>query len=694
MKRVVRCGLVLTAAWVAASAAAETPGLPIDPDFCVTPVLTGDPGAAPYAMPSIGHRPLFIPGYPYPILYGADRADYFDRDGRLREHPRDGEPNYLSDFFLGSDGDVYWFWWAGAGTDEHRYAFDKGIGRFRRVAQDETARHEQIEGFVAEITVASRPEQAPSHLPLGGVAPSRSHDAGLDASDPGYMTQHRWAETPTFPVRVETEGDTLRLAWGERVREVTLPQATSGSWRLTELPGPRRVLFQGFSGALFLIDEAMNLTRPDGDWRIAPIGTIYLPETGGVLVESGRALPYRVGLFWLRDRRVHGAGACVDAAPPAEQDWRVTEPAGADMIVTDHMMRDVEPIWTGRAFISGGRNGAFEIPPGGPVRRIDRVPEAYTVVGRVPGSELIMIASCDRFFLHDGSRVTYSSGDLTWFFQKRCVPGLAPEQYDPATGSIRLFNGWTVTTDRRIDRSGDTFRPAIEWNEWLAAPPNPERWPGRVVGINGREIIHDRKPFWWKLPRFGFAVRQDGKGRLVRMGPDLVEITAPGQPENPHWSLSGISLMFDPGTGDALAVVVSSRVIRIATDGAVVPADCAAPCALGRVTAMDADPAEPGGVLIGARGGLYRHLPGGGVERLLPAAATGAVFRLDTVPLLGETLIDAAFGRFIWSGRHGLRRLARGRGSLGSLPLFALPERGELYTSTRIPERFELVGAP
>ena len=678
-----RCWLALAvAALVAASAAAEIRGLPLDPGFCVTPVLNGDAGAPPYAMPTGARRPLFIPGHPYPVLRDISRADYFDRDGRLRAHPPDGAHDYL-DVFLGSDGDVYK--WAGAGRDDRRFVFDRELGHFRRLRPEEAGRHDQIEGFLAEIAAASRPQDAPSRLRGGGIAPTRSNDAGLDTADPGYLTQRRWAEIPSLPLRVETEGDTLRLAWGDRLREVTL-QAPSGHWRLTELPAAGRVLFQNTRGAFFLIDEALNITRPDGDWRIAPSGSIYLPETGEVLVESGLALPYRVGLFWLRDRRVHGPEACLDPSPPPDQDWRVTEPAGATMIDTAHLSTDVRPAWTGRAFAVGGQNGAFEIPPGGPVRRIEGVPESWTEVGRVPGSALILIASCDRFFLHDGARIIYASGRLTRFFQRRCIPGLRAVGHDPATGAIGLANGWTLTADDRLDRSERPFAPAVGWQDWLAAPPNPAEWPRRESASSGRQ------PSWWKVPRLGFAIRQDGKGRFVRMGPDFVEVTPPGQPENPHWSLSGIGLLFDPGAGDVLAADVSGRPIRIAADGAVAPVDCPAPCALGRITAMDADPADPRAALIGAEGGLFRYVPGGAVERLLPVAATGAVFRLDTVPLLGETLVAAAFGRFVWSEERGLRRLARGRGTLGALPLFALPERGELYTSTRTPARFELVG--
>ena len=506
------------------------------------------------------------------------------------------------------------------------------------------------------------------------------------------MTQRRWAETPRFHLRVETEGDTLRLAWGDRSREVVLPSVGYGSWSLTELERSGRVLFRRVFGGLLLIDEELNLTRPDGDWRLSRPEAIYLPETGEALVTTGSALPYRHGLSWLRDRRISGPGVCGDTTPPAVQGWRATEPAGSEAIDTAHMNWDVAPIWAGRAFIVAGANGAFEIPLDGPVRRLDGLPDAWTQVAWVPGSELILISSCDRFFLHDGEKITYASGDLTWFFDESCMQNLEPVARDSATGAIRLARGWTLRVDGRIDRSGDAFTTSIAWREGLEMAPNPAQWPGREIWPNGRPVDPARKPAWWKLPRFGFAIRQDETGRFVRMGADLVPVRAPDQPENPHITFDRINLVYDPGAGDILAVDVSERLMRIAADGQVRTVDCPAPCTLGWITTMDADPASASGALIGAEAGLFRYAPGAPLERLLPVAQTGPVFRVQTVPLIGETLIEAGFGRFVWSDERGLRRLGSGGGAYHPLRLFVLPGERMLFTATRIPARFELVG--
>ena len=166
--------------------------------------------------------------------------------------------------------------------------------------------------------------------------------------------------------------------------------------------------------------------------------------------------PYLQGLFWLRDRRLSGSNACGDTASPPAQAYQTVPPAGAEAIDTEHMISYVEPVWTGRSFITSGRNGVFEVPLDGPVRRLSEFPESWSQVWQVPDSGLILIDSCDRFFLYDGAKVVYASGDLTRFFDRSCVQGLQPIAYDPASGEIQL----TAATGRSVSSEVSTSRAA------------------------------------------------------------------------------------------------------------------------------------------------------------------------------------------------------------------------------------------
>ena len=60
------------------------------------------------------------------------------------------------------------------------------------------------------------------------------------------MTQRRSAVTPHFGLKVETECDTLRLAWGDQSREIEFPSVGHGSWNLTELEQSGQVLFESW----------------------------------------------------------------------------------------------------------------------------------------------------------------------------------------------------------------------------------------------------------------------------------------------------------------------------------------------------------------------------------------------------------------------------------------------------------------
>ncbi len=60
------------------------------------------------------------------------------------------------------------------------------------------------------------------------------------------MTQRRSVVTPHFGLRVETEGDTLQLAWGDQSREIELPFVGHCSWKLTELEQSGQVLFESW----------------------------------------------------------------------------------------------------------------------------------------------------------------------------------------------------------------------------------------------------------------------------------------------------------------------------------------------------------------------------------------------------------------------------------------------------------------
>ena len=101
------------------------------------------------------------------------------------------------------------------------------------------------------------------------------------------------------------------------------------------------------------------------------------------------------------------------------------------------MNADVEPVWTGRSFLSGGANGVFEVPLDGPVRRLAEFPDAWTQVWQVPDLGLILISSCDRFFLYDGAEVVYSSGDIPPASSiEAALQGLKPVAYDPGVGRV------------------------------------------------------------------------------------------------------------------------------------------------------------------------------------------------------------------------------------------------------------------
>jgi hypothetical protein len=686
---------LLAVALLSSSAAAAAPELPFDPNICVTPVESGEPGAPPYAKIPSHDWPQFIPGHPTPIFHGDWQASYIDGAGRVRRHPGGG-PHILDDFFLGSDGDVYWWPWS---RSDLRFVFDRYLGYFRPLRPDETERHRQVEKFLAEIAAVPAPDDAPSYMNWGVVSPTRQHQASHDTKDPDYyMTQPKWAETPHFWLRVETEDDVLRLAWDGRSREVRLPRVGVGNWNLTELERSEQVLYHGDAG-LILIDRELGLTRPDGDWRLGSSLTsdvIYLPETGEAMVTNNYALPYWKSLFWLRDRRLSGRGICGDTAPPpASEAWRSVPLAGTEVIDTEHM-GDVEPVWTGRAFLVGGQNGAFEVPLDGPARRLEEVPAGYSGVARLPYSDLIVIASCDRFFLYDGDRFTYASGDLTWFFDDDCiVRDFTPVGRDGA-GSVQLSR-WKLTRSGRLERSDGAFAGDVDWDTWLRSEPNPAQWPGAESYPNGRLMKSWDKPDWWKLPRFGFAMRY-GDGRFVRLGPDLAPTAAPGESTNRNWLLhgialrNGINLLFDPGRGDALAVDSGERLVRIAADGTASAVPCPAPCELGVITTLDNHPANPSGALIGTEAGMFRYAPGRPLERLLPVALTGPVISIQTIPWLGESLVEGAFGRFVWSDVKETRWLGASGGPYHPLQLFLEPERRLMFTKGRIPRHFELLG--
>ena len=103
-------------------------------------------------------------------------------------------------------------------------------------------------------------------------------------------------------------------------------------------------------------------------------------------------------------------------------------------------------------------------------------------------------------------------------------------------------------------------------------------------------------------------------------------------------------------------------------------------------------PVEPAGILIGAQAGLFRHSPDTGLQQVLPVSVTGPVFAIEAVPQSGETIVEAGFGRFAWSEKDGPRRLGQTGGALYPLRLVSPPGSGEVFTATRIPARFELLG--
>jgi len=662
--------------------------LPNDLNICVSPIEWGDADAPPYAAIWINDRPHFIPGHPTPIFGShTGTAFYIDRHGRLRTHPRPG-PAYYDHFFLGSDGNVYW---PRRSTDS--YVFDEGAGYFRSIDAEEVDKQQQARAILAEIDAAPAPDKASSMIRWGVTSPTRSVDSDPELDGPASMTQRRSAVTPQFGLKVETEGDTLRLAWGNQSKEIELRFVGYSGWNLTELERSGQVLFESrFGRNFFLIDADLNLTVPDGDWRLSRPEAIYLPETGEAILTTGPNLPYLHGLFWLRDRRLSGPDACGDTAPPPEQAYRTIPPAGAEAIDTEHLNADVEPVWTGRSFLSGGANGVFEVPLDGPVRRLAEFPDAWTQIWQVPDLGLILTSSCDRFFLYDGAEVVYASGDLTGFFDRSCVQGLQPVAYDPGSGEIQLDRGWTVSVEGGLDKTKGVLS-GISWTDWLNASPNPAQWPGSETLPNGKAVDPERRPSWWKLPRFGFAIRQDGKGRFVRMGADRVHVTEPGQPEGDDFTFDDIRLVFDPGRGDAIAVAANGRQLGlIAADGTVRPLDCAVHCVLGWINTLDVDPSDQSAVLIGAQAGLFRYAPDTGLNSVLPVTLTGPVFAVTAVRQIGETLIEAGFGRFVWSEEKGIRRLGPTGGALYPLRLFSPPGSAELFTATRIPARFEFLG--
>ena len=158
---------------------------------------------------------------------------------------------------------------------------------------------------------------------------------------------------------------------------------------------------------------------------------------------------------------------------------------------------------------------------------LEEVPVGYTGVARLPYSDLIVIASCDRFFLYDGERFTYASGDLTWFFDDGCiVREFTPVGRDRA-GSVQLSR-WKLTGSGRLEPSDGVFAGDVDWDTWLRSEPNPAQWPGAEGYPNGRPMKSWDEPDWWKLPRFGFAMRYGG-GQFVRLGPDLAPLRPPGR---------------------------------------------------------------------------------------------------------------------------------------------------------------------
>ena len=369
--------------------------------------------------------------------------------------------------------------------------------------------------------------------------------------------------------------------------------------------------------------------------------------------------------------------------------------AGTEVIDTEHM-GDVEPVWTGRAFLVGGQNGAFEVPLDGPARRLEEVPVGYTGAARLPYSDLTVIASCDRFFLHDGKRFTYASGDLTWFFDDDCiVREFTPVGRDRA-GSVHLSR-WKLTGSGRLEQSEGAFAGDVDWDTWLRSEPIPPRWPGAESYPNGRPMKSWDKPDWWKLPRFDVAMRYAG-GQFVRLGPDLAPTAAPGERTNTNWLLhgitmrNGINLLFDPGRGDALAVDPGERLVQVSADGTAREVPCPTPCALGVITTLDSDPGNPSGALIGTEAGMFRYAPGRPLERLLPVALTGPVIGIQTIPWLGESLVEGIFGRFVWSDVKGPRWLGASGGPYHPLQLLLVPERRLMFTKSWIPTQFELLG--
>lgn len=662
-----------------------------DPHICVSPVRSGDPEEPFYATLRSSDRPEFIPGHPTPIFTGNFGSSYLDADDRLRRHPVGG-PSTLTSFYRGSDGDVYY--WAGSGEEGRRFVFDPSLGYFRRIGLAEPDRQAEVDGLIAESRAADRPDNVPSHTYLNSSRPpirAQVVDGESDRQGRGVPSR-AIAEVPDFGLRAEGEGNTLHLTRGGRSRDVEIAGIGNGNWSLTAIEKSGRVLLmKGWS--LLLIDENLRLTRPAGDWRLRLPEVIYLPESGEALVTTVAAGIGGRGLFWMRDRRISGSDICGDTTAPPEQAWRLVQPAGADKMDLAHLNMDVEPAWIGGVFMIGARNGAFALSLDGEVRRMEDLPVAFTTITRVPGSDIALVDSCDRFFLHDGGKILYASGDLTGWFESGCVHGLTPVSFDPTSGAIRLSRGWTLTGDGRLDRSGGAFDTGISWWDWLEVAPNPAFLPGGEWSPDGRTVDRSLQDFWWKLPRFGFAIRQDPKGRFVRIGPDRVEITDPDQPENPNHSLDGIGLVFDPGRGDILAVDVSDRVMRISPDGDVRPVDCARPCPLRGITSMDADPGNPDGTLIGSTEGLFRYAPGEVFKRVLPVGLTGAVGDIQTLPSIGEVLIEAAFGRFVWSEEAGARRIGFSGVPRNPMRLFTFPGSDALFTQSRIPLRFELIDA-
>ncbi len=609
-------------ALLASPSLAETMHLPSDPHICVAPVLSGDADKPPFA--AIGRDwPFFVPGHPTPLFRRDGPVQYFDADGRLRTHP-DPEPGHWNDDFQGEDGDFYSL--QIPDPDAPRLVFDRTLGHYREIRPDEDERRRQADRFFAQDDSAPRAADRPGRVNLSVHRSISSRDSGVTSEDPGFMTQLRSAETPRFHLRVETEGDVLRLARGDLSREIELPSVGYGGWTLTELVRSDRVLFQSrFGEKFFLIDLELNLTRPDGEWRLsAPDDVYFMPETGEALVTSLAALQYHRALFWLRDRRISGQDTCGDTAHPPVQDWRLVDFPGADIIDLERVGQDGRILWNGRSFVVPANNGTFEISLDGEIRKAEKRPWWH--------------------------RLT------SWWHQ-------------PIADVERDFT----------------------WRSWLEDETNPERWPGPEKLHEGWSNSERDKPYWWKVPRYGFAVRQEHRGRFVRLGPDLVPVMKPGQPKLPYASLNGFARLFDRGEGDVLAVDSTRRIIRIGPDGAFDPIDCAEFCSMGSIKAMVGDPGDPSAVLIGAMGGLFRHQPGRPLEPVVPVARTGPIFLVQTIPWLGEVVLEAGFGRFAWSRQKGLRWMGKSGGAYHPLELFLLPDERLVFSATLLPKRFEFL---